>query len=54
MDKNDAAYHMKRCVDSGLWVADASDVKEEEGEENTIPKNEIVKEEPVEVKSEVE
>lgn len=23
MSKEDAAYHMKRCVDSGLWVADA-------------------------------
>lgn len=23
MDKEEASYHMKRCVDSGLWVADA-------------------------------
>ena len=23
MSREDAAYHMKRCVDSGLWVADA-------------------------------
>ncbi len=23
MTKEEAAYHMKRCVDSGLWVADA-------------------------------
>ena len=23
MSKEEAAYHMKRCVDSGLWVADA-------------------------------
>ena len=23
MTKEDAAYHMRRCVDSGLWVADA-------------------------------
>ena len=23
MSKEDAAFHMKRCVDSGLWVADA-------------------------------
>ena len=23
MSKEDAEYHMKRCVDSGLWVADA-------------------------------
>ena len=23
MSKEDATYHMKRCVDSGLWVPDA-------------------------------
>ena len=23
MSKDDAAYHMQRCVDSGLWVPDA-------------------------------
>lgn len=23
LPKEEAAYHMKRCVDSGLWVADA-------------------------------
>ena len=23
MSEEDAKYHMKRCVDSGLWVADA-------------------------------
>ena len=23
MDQDEARYHMKRCVDSGLWVADA-------------------------------
>jgi cell division cycle protein 37 len=23
MNKEDAAYHMRRCIDSGLWVADA-------------------------------
>lgn len=23
MSKEDAAYHMRRCIDSGLWVADA-------------------------------
>lgn len=34
MDKAEASYHMKRCVDSGLWVADASKLNEEEGTEN--------------------
>jgi cell division cycle protein 37 len=24
MPEEDAKYHMKRCVDSGLWVADAN------------------------------
>ena len=23
LPKEEAAYHMKRCVDSGLWVTDA-------------------------------
>jgi hypothetical protein len=26
MDPKDAAHHMKRCVDSGLWVPSAGDV----------------------------
>lgn len=35
MDKTEATYHMKRCVDSGLWVADASKVTEDgDSEEN--------------------
>lgn len=25
MPKEDAEYHMKRCVDSGLWVPNAND-----------------------------
>lgn len=25
MDPEDAKYHMKRCVDSGLWVPNAGD-----------------------------
>jgi cell division cycle protein 37 len=33
MDENEAKYHMKRCVDSGLWVADASTLKEQEQED---------------------
>lgn len=28
-----AKYHMKRCVDSGLWVPDASALKTEETKE---------------------
>jgi len=26
MDQQEAAYHMKRCVDSGLWVANKDDI----------------------------
>ncbi|XP_037086861.1 hsp90 co-chaperone Cdc37-like [Pollicipes pollicipes] len=29
MDQEEARYHMKRCVDSGLWVADAKAAQEE-------------------------
>lgn len=29
MEKAEAGYHMKRCVDSGLWVADAGKVNED-------------------------
>lgn len=25
MDPEEAKYHMKRCVDSGLWVPNAND-----------------------------
>jgi len=31
MDKDEAAYHIKRCVDSGLWLPNGG-AKEEEGE----------------------
>lgn len=31
MSEEDATYHMKRCVDSGLWVPDAK-TKEKEKE----------------------
>ncbi|KAI8117687.1 Hsp90 co-chaperone Cdc37 [Lucilia cuprina] len=30
MPVEEAKYHMKRCVDSGLWVPNAADLKEEE------------------------
>jgi cell division cycle protein 37 len=33
MDENEAKYHMKRCVDSGLWVADASTLQQTEEQE---------------------
>lgn len=29
MDPEQAKYHMKRCVDSGLWIADVSAEKDE-------------------------
>lgn len=54
MDKTEASYHMKRCVESGLWVADASKVNEEEGSENNSETGQYatVKEEKPEVKAE--
>lgn len=33
MPQDQAAYHMKRCVDSGLWVPNAKDAQGEDGEE---------------------
>ena len=33
MDEKDARHHLKRCIDSGLWVPDAKS-KEREGEES--------------------
>lgn len=42
MPEEDAKYHLKRCVDSGLWLPDASKVEkgdaaegETEGEPST-------------------
>lgn len=32
MDKETAMYHMKRCVDSGLWVPEGGKEKEESGD----------------------
>lgn len=34
MDPKDAEYHMKRCVDSGLWV---DNVNKEDGEDGQMP-----------------
>lgn len=51
MDKTEASYHMKRCVDSGLWVADASKVnEEEESEKLDTDQYATVKEEKPELK----
>jgi len=33
MDKDDASYHLKRCIDSGLWVPGKDSEDEEEPEE---------------------
>lgn len=33
MDREEASYHMKRCIDSGLWVADANQVDDNEPSE---------------------
>lgn len=32
MSEEDAKYHMKRCIDSGLWVPDAKKKQKEEGD----------------------
>lgn len=42
MDEDEAKYHMKRCVDSGLWVPDAKAAESEDQEED---KNDSTKEE---------
>jgi len=31
LPKGEAEYHMKRCVDSGLWVPNASDLEDGHG-----------------------
>jgi len=43
MDKKDAAYHMKRCVDAGLWVPGGDDETPEK-ESKKQPECESVKE----------
>lgn len=42
MPVEEAKYHMKRCVDSGLWVPNAADINEEstEGKYKTNSKDE--------------
>lgn len=41
MSEEDAKYHMKRCIDSGLWVPDAKK-KENEGAEGENVKSDDV------------
>lgn len=33
MPEEEARYHMKRCIDSGLWVPDAKAKEKEEQEQ---------------------
>lgn len=33
LSEEDAKYHMKRCIDSGLWVPDANKTKDDNKEE---------------------
>lgn len=35
MPVEDAKYHMKRCVDSGLWVPNAADLNAKFAEKST-------------------
>lgn len=41
MDEEESKYHMKRCIDSGLWIPDAN--KKKDGEEETPTVNETAK-----------
>lgn len=37
MDESEAKLHMKRCVDSGLWIPDAKAAEEEQSGSQTKP-----------------
>lgn len=40
MNQEDAAYYMKQCVDSGLWVPDANkDKSNSEDDDKTVEEN---------------
>lgn len=45
MEETEAKYHLKRCVDSGLWIADASQAAEKTKEEAAVVKSEPIYEE---------
>lgn len=40
MPVEEAKYHMKRCVDSGLWVPNAADLNDEDTDSKSPEKNE--------------
>lgn len=44
MDEEEARYHMKRCVDSGLWVANAADAAADDAQS---AENDVNDEDPV-------
>lgn len=35
MPQEEAAYHIKRCIDSGLWVPGGDDKEEASGEQES-------------------
>ncbi|KAK4879798.1 hypothetical protein RN001_007944 [Aquatica leii] len=41
MDENEARYHMKRCVDSGLWIPDAKSTKPDSPEDTPTENEEV-------------
>lgn len=45
MDEEQARYHMKRCVESGLWIPEAGKTKEEVEESSEPAPTETVTEE---------
>lgn len=53
METEQAAYHMKRCIDSGLWIPDAKADEAEEAKENEEGK-EIEEAKEIEVGKEIE
>lgn len=46
MDESEARLHMKRCVDSGLWVADAKDIQQTSPTEGSEETSEPIYSEP--------
>lgn len=40
MPVEEAKYHMKRCVDSGLWVPNAADLNDEDTDRKSPENNE--------------
>lgn len=41
MPEDEAKYHIKRCVDSGLWVPEAKNKKEELSTETSDPEESV-------------